>query len=158
MTLFYIKKMYILVLFFLLSGCVGLPKLLRTDQYCQSVVCNASAIVKPYPTSGFTEKTQTIYLQSFKLNVPVGGRVHEATSIRKQIVYQNHIGLLVQEIREEDFELDVPQAFSKGQFKIIDYPAIMFLNTAQQPDPSDYYDRYIWRLALNNKGNYFKKI
>lgn len=147
--------MGVVALCLLLTACVGIPLLLKTDQYCKAEVCNDVAEAKPYPKLEFLEQTDIVKTPVFKLQVPTNGTIHKSTLTRKQIVYQNHIGLLIEQIEEKDFMLDIPKAFSKSQFKVSDYPAIMFLNTVQHPEPTDYYDRYIWRLALINKGNYF---
>ncbi|WP_163832443.1 hypothetical protein [Spartinivicinus ruber] len=149
------KYLGILVLSSSLPACVGIPSLLEKNDYCQSVVCNEVAVFKPYPILMGLEQAEIIQTPAFKLKVPVYGEMHQSTLIRKQIVYQNQTGILIEQVAEKDFVLAIPRAFSKSQFRVSNYPEIMFLKTAQQPEPTGYYERYIWRLALTNKGNYF---
>ncbi|MCX4028088.1 hypothetical protein H0A36_09450 [Endozoicomonas sp. SM1973] len=151
----YLKYLGVLALNSLLIACAGIPMLLKTDQYCKAEVCNDIAVTRSYPKLEFSEQTEVVKTPVFKLQVPINGTIHKSTLTKKQIVYPNHTGLLVEQVEEKDFMLDIPKAFSKSRFKVSDYPAIMFLNRLQQPEPADYYDRYIWRLALANKGNYF---
>ncbi|MBU2711248.1 hypothetical protein [Zooshikella harenae] len=138
----------------LATACSLTPSHDDLSPQCSGVACDEVATQDSLTSTRLTKDLSgKVSIGPYHFKVPAQGKAYQKRKGRIQIVFPDKSGILFNIMYARDFNLEhFNNAFDESQYAVTDYPVIMFMKRDSEPEPENIYDRYIWRLALNNKG------
>ncbi|MGI0117100.1 hypothetical protein [Zooshikella sp. RANM57] len=143
----------------LATACSLTPSHDDLSPQCRGVACGEVATRESLTSTSLTRGLSgKVSIGPYHFKVPAQGKAYQKRKGRIQIVFPDKSGILFNIMYAGDFNLEhYDHAFDESQYAVTDYPVIMFMKRDREPEPENIYDRYIWRLALNNKGDMLRE-
>lgn len=139
----------------LLSGCSGLPvREMDLPAPCQEPVCDLRADFLQLDAPSI-ENPHPYRFDSLEWRAPAGAvvRQQDATTLWR---WPGGQALKVKRVQAQDFQFPgLANQFALSRYRVADYPWLLFMQVRSDSEPLRLSDRYIWRMALDNKGSYF---
>ncbi|MGY0217986.1 hypothetical protein ACWJJH_11500 [Endozoicomonadaceae bacterium StTr2] len=123
---------------------------------CEGDACSYTATEEAWPLAVWPGKTKTEQLGPFVIDLPVTALSdHDAQQVTLYLSKNEAIRVKLVEAEDFDFR-GLKNLFASSHYSVRDYADLLFTQKAAGSDPdTELADRYIWRMAMANKQDYF---
>ncbi len=147
----------LLITTLLLTGCALPLREQHLPTTCQGEACQYTAAKSPWPIVVWPGKTRDYQLGPFSINLPETA-LSESDEHHIMLFLDKNEAVQLKLVASADFDFKFhSDQFEKSRYAVTDYIDLLFTQpaTAQEPD-AQMADRYIWRMAMANKQDYFE--
>ncbi len=147
-----------LLLAIVLPGCSWIPvQEADLPPPCAGAVCalRAEVIRLPAPKEQAPDALTQYRYRDLNWRAPAAALLSEEAAAVGLWRWPKGGALKVKQVEVQDFQFPaLANLFLDSRFQVADYPRLMFTKTPSDRAPLRLVDRYIWRMALDNKGTY----
>ena len=147
----------LIITLLLLSGCALPLREHHLPPTCQGEACQFTAKESAWPIVVWPGKTSDYQLGPFVINLPQTA-LSERDDQHIILFLDKNAAIQLKLITSTDFDFKFNEnQFHKSRYSVRDYVELLFSHTSTEPESGNTIaDRYIWRMAMANKQDYFE--